>query len=699
MQTNSFEPRTVMTKSCHKYCFGSFELDLPSGELRKNGTKLKIQEQCLQILELLLAHPGMPVTREELRSHLWPADTFVDFEHSINAAVKRLREVLSDEAENPRFIETLPRRGYRFIAPVDCQTQVKPRPAAGLIYKTAFLVLLTGLLATTVVLYFSRRGESRTPAMRVVPFSDRAEGAAFSPDGNQVAFARHSDSPAVSGIYIKQIGTDRLLQLTRDEHDCCPAWSSDGRYVAFSRYSDNKHTIFTVSSIGGAERRLWSGAPGDPSLDWSPDGKYIAFSARDSNQHTYSIFLLSTETLEAHKLTYPTAEHQDAGPAFSPDGRELAFVRTNGAATMGEIFLMSVNGGEARRLTFDNAVIPPPPAWTRDGKSLVFSSTRSSIPTLWRIAVSGGSPVQVAQVGVVSLHPSVSPKGQRLAYDQVMWSSSIWSIDLTSKKDSRMQVTSSGGNNRAPVFSPDGRKIAFQSDRSGSLEIWVCNRDGSSLNRLTSLGSIQEGGGGPQWSPDSQRIAFDSPLNGHNAIFLVRADGGLPHPLVHAASDSVNPSWSRDGNWIYFASNRTGQWQIWKIPSGGGAPLQVTKNGGFLAFEATDGKSLYYAKAPSDSDIWRMRFEDGQEALLTPRIHLPQWRDWALVDKGIFFRDDRSSARPVLKFLDLATARTRDVLTFEKPFEWFSASPDGRFFLYQQADGHENNIMLLEGFR
>lgn len=696
----------MMTNSSPKYRFGDFELDPLSGELRKNGHRLKIQEQSLQILELLLANPGMPVTREELRIRLWPAGTFVDFEHGINAAVKRLREVLSDEADNPKFIETLPRRGYRFIAPIDCETQAQARPKAAPI-KTALLVLVAGLLATTTAFYFSRRGEWKLPAMRVVPFTslpDRAEGAVFSPDGNQVAFARYSDLPAVSGIYTKQIGSDRLLQLTQlvsneRNYFCCPVWSPDGRYIAFSRYIDGKHAIFVVSSLGGAERQLWSGATGAPWLDWSPDGKFIAFSARDSDQHTYSIFLLSTEELEAHKLTHPTAENQDSAPAFSPDGRQLAFVRMNGALTMADIFLVPLSGGEARRLTFDNAMIPSPPAWARDGKSLVFSSTRSSIPTLWRIPAFGGSPAQLPQVGVVSLHPSISPKGQRLAYDQIMGSSSIWSLDLGNKKNHPTQVTLSKGYNRAPALSPDGAKIAFQSDRSGSLEIWVCNRDGSNLNRLTSVGSIQAGGGVLQWSPNSQRIAFDSPFGGHNTIFVLQADSGFPRPLVRANSDSVNPTWSRDGSWIYFASNRTGQWQIWKIPSGGGAPLQVTKNGGFLAFEASDGKSIYYAKAPSDSEIWRMRFEDGQEAPLSPRIPLPQWRDWVLADKGIFFRDERSSPGPVLKFTDLATSRTRNVLTFEKPSEWFSASPDGRFILYQQADGYESNIMLLEGFR
>src|SRR6266849_1310527 len=109
----------MTTKPAPTYRFGIFELDLRSGELRRNGSKLKIQEQSLQVLALLLAHPGEPVTRDELRNRLWPADTFVDFDHSVNAAIRRLRDALGDSAENPRFVETLARRGYRFIAPVN----------------------------------------------------------------------------------------------------------------------------------------------------------------------------------------------------------------------------------------------------------------------------------------------------------------------------------------------------------------------------------------------------------------------------------------------------------------------------------------------------------------------------------------------------------------------------------------------------
>jgi Tol biopolymer transport system component/DNA-binding winged helix-turn-helix (wHTH) protein len=694
-----------MTAKPPTYRFGIFELDLQSGELRRNGSKLKIQEQSVQVLALLLAHSGEPVTREELRNKLWPADTFVDFDHSINAAIKRLREALSDEAENPRFIETLPRRGYRFIAPVspnnqEIGTDVAERKAGRRRVFTFGLVAVVAILIAGAWFYFSRTIESKLPSPRVVPVTDRAEDASLSPDGNKVAFKRSSDSPDVSGIYIKQIGNEHLLQLTKNKTDFSPVWSPDGLFIAFSRYANAEHDIYVVSAIGDTERKLYSGAPAHPPLSWSPDGKLIAFTAKDSNQNTYSINLVSVESLETRKLTEPSAQQQDWGPAFSPNGKELAFVRANGALTMADIFIMSLNDGEARRLTFDNTDISSPPTWTQDGRSIVFSSPRVSIPTLWRVPVSGGSPVQIPQVGVVAIHPSISPSGNRLAYDQIMGHSSIWSLQLAKpgKKDSRILVTGSGGFNSAPEFSPDGKRLAFLSDRLGRMEVWICNRDGSDLIELTKLGGAKSAGP-PRWSPDGQRIAFNSALGEHSVIFVMKAEGGLARQLTRDASDNVNASWSRDGKWIYFTSNRSGQWQIWKMPSEGGDPLQLTKQGGFRAFESADGKIVYYAKTSSDPDIWRVPATGGQESPVSPRIHLHQWRDWALVDNGILFFRERSAPHPVLSFFDFAIARANDVATFEKPGDWISASADGKFVLYGQFDQEESDVMLLENFR
>src|SRR5438270_10939578 len=106
--------------------FGVFEVDLSAGELRKSGVKLRLQEQPFQVLAFLLEHAGEVVTREELQQKLWPSDTFVDFDHSLNTTINKVREALGDSASNPRYVETLARRGYRFIAPVQAQLQNEP---------------------------------------------------------------------------------------------------------------------------------------------------------------------------------------------------------------------------------------------------------------------------------------------------------------------------------------------------------------------------------------------------------------------------------------------------------------------------------------------------------------------------------------------------------------------------------------------
>ena len=708
--------------------FGPFRADVGRRLLLREGNIVPLTPKAFDILVILIRNADRIVEKDELMRLVWP-DTVVE-ENNLTRNISSLRKALEEGPTDRRFIVTVPGRGYQFAAemPVtapeselvferharaefqieeeDDQAALVPSlqnskpPARRLIGEWLLLSFVT---LTAVWFYFSRNTESKLPPLRVVPvtsLSDRAGDASLSPDGNYLAFKRSSDLPDVSGIYIKQIGSEHLLQLTRNTTDFSPAWSPDGRFVAFSRYANAAHEIYMVSAIGGTERKLYSGAPAHPPLSWSPEGKLVAFTAKDLNQNTYSINLLSVESLETRKLSAPSAEQQDWAPAFSQDGKELAFVRTNGALNLADIFIMSLNGGEPRRLTFDNTVIPSPPTWTRDGRSIVFSSPRVSIPTLWRVPASGGSPVQISQVGVVAIHPSISPSGNRLAYDQIDGRSSIWSLQLAKlgKGDSRILVTASGGFNWAPESSPDGKKIAFLSGRLGPLELWICNRDGSDLTQLTNLGGAISAGP-PRWSPDGQRIAFNSALGEHNAIFVMKAEGGSPRPLTQDASDNVNASWSRDGKWIYFTSNRSGQWQIWKMPSEGGEPIQETKQGGFRAFESADGKMIYYAKTSSDPEIWKATVSGGQESPVSPRIHLHQWRDWALVDNGILFFRERSAAHPVLSFFDFATATVNDLATLEKPGDWISASADGKFVLYDQFDQEESNIMLLENFR
>jgi Tol biopolymer transport system component len=306
------------------------------------------------------------------------------------------------------------------------------------------------------------------------------------------------------------------------------------------------------------------------------------------------------------------------------------------------------------------------------------------------------------QAGVKAFGPKVAPSGHRLIFEQRVVNSSLWSLNLSNIRENhgRRQLTASKGRNGAAELAPDGRKIVFVSDRSGSDEIYVCNSDGSNLLRLTNLGGANVPGV-PRWSPDGQKIAFDSVLRAHTAVSVIPADGGPARPLTDQASDNLSPSWSHDGKWIYFTSNRSGQWQIWRMPNQGGLALQLTRQGGFGGFESGDGNSIYYAKTAADPDIWRLQLENGQEAAVLPLLHVSQSTSWALVNTGIFFVRESPDAHPVLRFLDFATARVKDITPLDKqPWPlWVSVSADGKFALCQQIDMYVSNVMALENFR
>ena len=200
------------------------------------------------------------------------------------------------------------------------------------------------------------------------------------------------------------------------------------------------------------------------------------------------------------------------------------------------------------------------------------------------------------------------------------------SISTLKESSPTQLVASSTKMEWDPQYSPDGRKIAFASDRSGSTEIWVCASDGSNPMPVTALGGDLVGS--PRWSPGGQQIAFDAP----KGIYVVRADGGLVRRLTTESFAEFRPSWSRDAHWIYFGSNHGGDWQVWKRPSEGGAAVKVTQKGGFEAFESPDGKWLYYSRYNrGDPGIWRVPVAGGEESQV-----LDQGTDglWAVADKG-----------------------------------------------------------------
>ena len=289
--------------------------------------------------------------------------------------------------------------------------------------------------------------------------------------------------------------------------------------------------------------------------------------------------------------------------------------------------------------------------------------------------------------------PALSSDGRHLAYAHYFDDANIWRVDLDGKPLLPEQFIASTSREVFPQYSPDGQRIVFYSNRSGSDQIWVSNADGSNLAPLTSMTGATITGT-PRWAPDGWQITFDSNAGGVWRVYIVRADGGKPRPLTDDQSNNFVASWSRDGRWIYFASQRSGRLEVWKMPPQGGAAVQVTRNGGAAAIESRDGKTLYYSKDPNT--LWRKMLPDGEETQIAGPIHR---YNFAVSEKGIYYTalEDNSA---VIVFRDFATGKVTPILRMAKPPDLgLEISPDGRFLLFVQLDYWGTDLRLVENFR
>ncbi|MEK7407210.1 MAG: hypothetical protein AAB225_19220 [Acidobacteriota bacterium] len=444
-----------------------------------------------------------------------------------------------------------------------------------------------------------------------------------------------------------------------------------------------------------------------PFLAWTPDGKFVIAPGTDAGgDETRALFLYPVETGAKQRLTSPPADTRgDTSPALSPDGRTLAFVRCR-SYTVHDLCLLPLSdafqgAGEPRKVFAEPQSNIAGVAWTRDGKELIYSSGQLGRQALWRVSPAGPpAPKRLPFAGEGALHPVLSPAGGRLAYLLYSEDTNLWRIQ-ESGNQWRVSSALPGSSSRFegfPDFSPDGERIALMSDRSGTLEIWTCRKDGSNWVQLTRFGKGLTGF--PRWSPDSKRIVFDSRAEGQSDIYVVNADGSGLRRLTKDPSYAALPSWSRDGKSVYFCSLRSGQYQTWRMPAEGGEAIQVTRNGGVGGVESHDGRRLYFANRRFDSGVWRVQLPSGEE---TEVIAAVSWRGFAVTGEGIYFTPPADEqGKHSVQFLDLATGKTRVIAALPKSGPFFyglAVSADGRTILWAQTDQISGDLMLVEKFR
>jgi len=703
------------------YEFGPFRLDPARRLLSRQGEVIPLTSKVLDTLLVLVENRGRVVDKEELMKAVWP-DTFVE-EGNLTQNISMLRKVLGESPTQHAYIETLPKRGYRFVASV---TEAAAGPWLNrrkAVLGAAALLVVLGIAGGTL-LFHTGRTKSPVSSLTAVPLTSDPGfelHPSFSPDGNQVAFAWDGEKRDNFDIYVKLIGAEHPLRLTTNPaRDFCPAWSPDGRSIAFLRdLGGGKAAVLVIPAIGGPERRLADNHPWAPgwapviegSLEWSPDGKWLATTDKSSLAEPMGVFLISLETGEKRRLTSPPRLSQgygDGNAAFSPDGRTLAFSRVS-VEERSELCLLALSGdltakggGRCRSLSGQN---PYGLVWTPDGREVIFSSGDwLGRPSLWRVSAFEpqlSSLQRLPSLGEGAQHPAVSRVAGRLAYDSLVYDLDIWRLELpdptqTARKAAQpAELISSTRHEWNAQYSPDGKRIVFLSNRSGRPAVWVCASDGSDPVQLTSFPAPVTGC--PRWSPDGQQIVFDSNLEGQYEVYVINADGGRPRRLTHNPADDAVASWSRDGRWIYFSSNRTGEWQVWKMPPDEGGAIQVTRHGGFGPFESFDGKSVCYCRARGLTSLWGMPVGGGEETKIVDSAT----ETFTVVDQGIYFVPPRNpQGSSSIQFLSFATGRITPIAAVHGPTRsGLSVSPDGRFLLYVSGEVQGSDLMLVENFR
>jgi Tol biopolymer transport system component/DNA-binding winged helix-turn-helix (wHTH) protein len=594
--------------------FGLFELDPGSGELIKNGRKLKLQEQPLRLLTLLLEHPGQTVTRERLKEALWPADTFVDFDHSLNAAIAKLRHVLGDTAENPRFIETQARRGYRFIAPVEFPNGTPaaavslPEPSKPVRRSRLFVVAaIAGIAAVAFIgLWVWRRPQpARAQLVRLTNDIGLTMGPAVSPDGKLLAYASDRADGRNLNIWVQQLEPGgSSVQLTHFDSDTSePSFSPDGSKIVF-RSAHDGGGIYVIPTIGGETTRL---APRGRDPRYSPDGKWIAYwngaygasvLAGDAGGEVYTV---AAQGGASRRIG---SDLRVAGnPVWSPDGRRLL---VNGwkSEELSEWWIVSLDGSPSREtgilaalrkqgFAYDFDRIPRLSQW--NGDSILFSAAYGDAVTAWRMPISASGrslgPAERLTSGTsFEVTPRLTPPGD-LVFASLNLNSAIWSLpvdtdharvtgDLKRVTDAPLEIM--------PSISQNGRTLATSGIARGTTGSHA--RDG----HLTwSLFAVE---------PDLQ-VHLTDLWTGQQSVASIRE-----HPLIH-------PQISRDGTMVTYAAEE----QIYIDRVSGGARRVITRGTGKSTEQwkswdwSPDNRVLLFGKA--DAKIYAVDVRTGRQSV------------------------------------------------------------------------------------
>jgi Tol biopolymer transport system component/DNA-binding winged helix-turn-helix (wHTH) protein len=656
------------------------ELDLRAYELRRAGRVLKLERIPLEILLFLIEQRGALVTRAQIVERIWGKDIFLDTDNSINGAIRKIRQVLRDNPEQPHFVQTVTGRGYRFIAPVfetskSHLSATEPAPAHGssngdqtaaiiqddlpangtgatVSPKSKRRILRTGLLALGTLLVVATASIAvNLLRNRPVPFESvkttrltsagQSAKAAISPDGAYIAHTL-----LVSGQESLRV---RRSVMTEDVEIVPPqpvrylgiTFSPDSRtlYYVMQKAGDEPGTLYRIPVIGGVPQKLKEHL--DSGITFSPEGTKFAFIRESATESALMIADLdaSSEELVVSRKLPEVLDY----PAWSADGRLIAFTDTDAS-------IASPRGSDARIMQVRLATrreellsrqkwgFVKELAWLRDGRGLVISARgreESGFFHLWFLSYPDGIGRQITEGLYRQRGVSISADSRQIVTVQENAFSSVWRLQSLRASNPELVVTGESGTS-APVWTPDGR-IVFEEELTGRRSIWTVSADGTNRRELTLTGNNYD----HSISGDGRELAFVSDRSGVPAIWTMDMDTGNSTMLVKATGEPV-PQLSPDGKWIAYTAIGSEHWTtLWRTPSSGRNAVELNDRFWLRPAISPDGKwiAAFYADGqlntqtkPTSIAIMR---SDGRRP--SKVIHIPFS---VLVSGGIRWRPD-----------------------------------------------------------
>ncbi|MEM7049513.1 MAG: winged helix-turn-helix domain-containing protein [Acidobacteriota bacterium] len=680
-------------------------------EIQRRDETLVLEPRVMGVLMILSRAAGEVVSKQRLLDLVWHDVVVAD--GSVSLAVHKLRRAFADDRRQPRYIQTVPRRGYRLIAAVEASTDGGPaasesgmstppagpspshsvstlppplaakarKPSRGKIWLPLALAFLVGGLGgawfTASSPPTSQPGLATAAPYPLTSAPGVERQPALSPSGDAVLFAARSEEPeATWDLWLQNIAEAEPRRLTADpQREEWPAWSPDGRTIAYFRRSSPESLELVSRDLRSGTVRPLQELPAAVTwgLTWSLDGRTLIYS-RHHPELGYRLVRLDLADGQERDLTHPPSGLGDGYPVISPDDGSLAFGR-GGEGHWGQLWVQGPTDSTPRLVTEVPGILIGL-TWSDRRDHLIYGLQEARGAHLWEISIAGGTPRRLDLPQELAAFPAL--RAGRLVFEHHRRTPpSIRRRALGPGGESRAWGRSTAGES-APRHGPDGRFVAFASRRGGGQDLWIARADGSQPRRLTSLEA--EGLGDLAWSPRGDRIAFSARVDQKTDLFVVDIASRLVERWTHDVEEELAAAWAADGSEIYFTSAHTGRWEIWKMTRAGAEPIQVTQRGGIAALAANDGSGITF------------RGEDGRLMFLSFRNHRirplpaeepiarPLWRQRQASGDRIHLLDSSSGE---LSVLEPDAGEPQRLANLNGRAEGsFSVSPSGHEVLY-----------------